>query len=1012
MPILLFDMFSIVGRIEFQLVWFGLLFAGSLPAASPEMHAADSSQHAPVQFETEIRPIFNEHCVACHGGVKQAADLSFIHRDAALAVIEPGDPDGSLLIDRIVSEDEDEVMPPGEHGAPLSQEDVATLTRWIAEGAQWQQPWSYEHPVAPKSLAIDGDGWCSSPLDYFVLAKLQREGISPAPAAAPLQWLRRVTFDLTGLPPSAADVAAFTAELETSGIDTAMREQIYADKVERLLASPQYGERWASVWLDPIRYADSKGLGLDGRREIWKYRDWLIDAYNSDMPFIKFTISQLAGDLLEDPSIDDLVATAANRLTQSNDEGGTDDEEFRIAAVLDRVSTVWQTWQGITFECVQCHSHPYDPISHEEFYQSVAFFNNTADSDLGEEYPVLRVPLDSDDNKNAARLDRDIRGLEESLWKRETEIFADGNAHWKPITELVAKADKETDIDVEVREGVTEFFTTDTLSDGTTITLTGEIPAGVEELTAIRLTLLPRNLVTAKADSEWGFVLSRIQASLQIPGHEAIAIKLDRVIGDEPHPFQDPDQSLNEKSSDGFAAYTRIHHPRTAVLVLASPLKIPKTDVSTQPVLLNIELEHRVNALGAFALVSRRGNLAISAVSDLPTQLHAENLNADRGQLAKLKKQRKAIASTSVPIMRERPENLSRPTHMFIRGLFLTKGDEVSPGVPASMPPLDINSESPGDLPTRLTLARWIASDDNPFTARVAVNRVWARLFGIGIVATEEDFGSSGERPSNPELLDHLATRFQGDQAWSQKELLRSIVLSSTYRQDSAAQPELIARDPENRLLARGPRFRLPAEMVRDAALAASGLLSGKLHGPPVQPPIPDGIWKPFAGDPWKTPGTDDQDRYRRSIYTYTKRSIPYPMFAAFDAPSREFCTPRRLRSNTPLQALTTLNDTTFVECAAALAVRMRAEPGQEGKPGEEGKPVEAGKPGEEREHGELDEQLRFGFVTVATRSPAESELAALRSLYQTCVSEGDAPSDAMQTVAAVLLNLDEIMSK
>ncbi|TWU15240.1 Planctomycete cytochrome C [Allorhodopirellula heiligendammensis] len=964
-------------------VCLGLVFSNSSFAADRTLPTEA------VEFETQIRPIFNEHCVACHGGVKQAADLSFIHRDAALAVIEPGAPEDSLLIDRITSDDEYEIMPPAEHGAALSAENVATLRRWIAEGAQWQQPWSYEKPTAPAIPPTDQDNWCQSPLDHFVLARLEGEGLSPAPPAEPTEWLRRVTFDLTGLPPAAVDVTRFIADLELAGSDEAKHEKVYTSTVERLLGSPQYGERWASVWLDQIRYADSKGLGLDGRREIWKYRDWVIDAYNNDMPFDEFTIRQLAGDLLDDPTIEDLVATAANRLTQSNDEGGTDDEEFRVAAVLDRVSTVWQTWQGITIGCVQCHSHPYDPISHEEFYQSVAFFNNTADSDLGEEFPVLPVPLDSDNNEKAARLDREIRQLEESLWERETDIFSADNADWQPITELVAQADKETDIDVEVRDGITEFYTTDTLSNGTTITLTAHMPSDVDTLSAIRLTLSPRNLETAKADSEWGFVLSQIRASLQVPGQDTVELKLARVIGDEPHPFKDPDQSLNEKSRDGFAAYTRIHYPRTAVLVLATPLSIPASETENEPIELKLELQHGVNALGAFALVSRRGHLAVSGAANLQAQLNADELVADREHLAEVSRQRGKIASTKVPIMRERPASLSRPTHVFIRGLFLTKGDQVSPGVPASMPPLAKPDAAPDHSdPTRLSLANWIASDENPFTARVAVNRVWARLFGIGIVATEEDFGSSGERPSDPALLDHLATRFQGDQAWSQKALLRSIVLSSTYRQDSANRPKVSSSDPENRLLARGPRFRLPAEMVRDAALAASGLLSDKLHGPPVQPPIPDGIWKPFAGDPWKTPGTDDPDRYRRSIYTYIKRSIPYPMFAAFDAPSREFCTPRRLRSNTPLQALTTFNDTTFVECANALATRMLAE------------------------HKDIDDQLKFGFITVTSRQPNSTELAALKSLYQSCLDDDDTPVDAMQAVSAVLLNLDEIMSK
>jgi len=947
---------------------------------------AEESPNAPVEFETEIRPIFNAHCVACHGGVKQAADISFIHRDSALAVIEPGDPDDSTLIDRVISDDEYEVMPPPEHGDPLSPEDVDTLRRWIAQGAQWQQPWSYEQPKPPAIPEVDGDDWSRQLLDRFVYQRLSAEAITPALPAAPLQWLRRATLDLTGLPPTVAEVRSFQSEINAAKSDDTKRESVYESTVDRLLKSPAYGERWASVWLDQIRYADSKGLGSDGRREIWKYRDWVIDAFNDDMPFDEFTIAQLAGDLLDEPTIDDLVATAANRLTQSNDEGGTDDEEFRVAAVLDRVSTVWQTWQGITMECVQCHSHPYDPISHDEFYQSVAFFNNTADSDLGEEFPILQAPLNNDENEAAITLDREIRSLGESIWQRESRLFADDNVDWKPITSLAAGADKQTDIDVEIRDSTTEFFTTDTLSNGTTITLTAKIPSVLKTLSAIRLTLSPRNLETAKADSEWGFVLSHVSANLQLRGKDTTEIEFARVIGDEPHPFQDPDQSLNAKSSNGFAAYTRIHYPRTAVFVLKTPIAIPESEENAK---LTVRLNHRVSALGAFALVSRRGNLAVSGADDWLSKLDNEELSDDRKRLGKVRAERDKIAGTRVPIMRERPEHLRRPTHVFIRGLFLTKANEVSPGVPASMPPLQQAESTPAPFgANRLDLARWIASDANPLTARVAVNRLWARVFGIGIVATEEDFGSSGERPSHPELLDHLASRFQGELGWSQKSLLRELVLSSTYRQNASFRGELMDLDPENRLLARGPRFRLPAEMVRDAALSTSGLLSDKMHGRPVQPPIPAGIWKPFAGDKWETPGTEDPDRYRRSVYTYMKRSIPYPMFATFDAPSREFCSPRRLRSNTPLQALTTLNDTTFVECAEALAGRMASE------------------------EGELRSQFRFGFISVATRSPTPRELDALTDLYQTCIDDEETLEDAMQAVAAVLLNLDEIMSK
>lgn len=934
--------------------------------------SAGGAEKAPVDFERDVRPILNQHCVECHGGVKQAADLSFIHRDAALSVIEPGVPEESILVDRIVSTDEDEMMPPPEHGSALKRSEINTIKNWIAGGAPWNQPWAYQKPIAPPLPEVSDPDWCKQPMDRYVLAGLDRESIKPSDEAPPQQWLRRVTLDLTGLPPTPSEHDEFIADLQHRG------EDAYDRVVNRLLESPSYGERWASVWLDQIRYADSRGLGLDGRREIWKYRDWVIDALNDDMRFDDFTIKQIAGDLLPNPTTSDLVATAANRLTQTCEEGGTDDEEFRIAAVLDRVSTVWQTWQGITFGCVQCHSHPYDPLQHEEFYQFAAFFNNTADSDLGEELPVLAVPLDPKDEPRATELDHQIESLEESVWSRESKLLDDSLAGWREIDQLEAASDKETKIDVGVRDGHVEFFTTDTLSSNSTITLTATLPKGLESLTAVRLTLMPRNLETGKADSEWGFVLSHIDGAL-IPGEgDSIPLEFVRVVGDEPHPFKNPDDSLNDKTNNGFAAYSRIHYPRQAALVLKDPIQVPGESK------LQIVLKHRVTALGAFPLVSRRGRVSVSDQQVFNERLGDETLQQDRDLLAKLRDERKQIPSSNIPIMRERPDHLRRSTHVFIRGLFLTKGDEVQPDVPAAFAPL------PKDRPAdRLALAEWLVSDDNPLTARVTVNRVWARVFGVGLVATEEDFGSSGQRPSNPQLLDHLATRFQYEQQWSLKQLLRTIVTSSSYRQDAAIRPELIERDALNQLIARGPRFRMPAEMVRDCALAVSGLLSKKMHGKPVHPPIPDGIWKPFQGnDKWATPDVEDPDRYRRSIYTYTKRSIPYPMFAAFDAPSREFCTPRRLRSNTPLQALMTLNDPTFVECSQALAQKML-----------------------DRDNDPKD-QIAFGFLTVVSRQPSETELATLLELYEQYRTDETDEIDSLTAVASVLLNLDEITSK
>lgn len=952
-----------------------LRFVRYLPAvatlviASAAVSAADRDL---VDFERDVRPILKGHCMECHGGVQQAADLSFIHRDAAMAVVEVGKPHESLLIERITTSDQDELMPPPEHRAPLDAAQIETLQEWIAQGAQWNLPWAYQRPVKPTLPEVSNPGWCRQPLDRFILARLDRESIEPAAAAPPQQWLRRVTLDLTGLPPTPQEHDDFLADMDTN-VDAA-----YDRVVDRLLKSPGYGERWASVWLDQVRYADSRGLGLDGRREIWKYRDWVIDALNEDMGFDEFTIKQLAGDLLPQPTIRDLLATAAHRLTQTCEEGGTDDEEFRINAVLDRVSTVWQTWQGITFGCVQCHSHPYDPLQHDEFYKFAAFFNNTADCDLGEELPLLAVPLDVADEARASNLDHRIESLEESIWQREATLLSEPRADWREIDRLAAEADKNTKIDVEVRDGHVEFFTTDTLSANTSITLTAELPAGIKSVAALRLTLMPRNLDAAEADSEWGFVLSHIKASLVHSGGDLQPLELIRVIGDEPHPFKNPDDSLNDTTNNGFAAYSRIHYPRQAVLVLKHPIAV------SENAKLQVVLNHRITALGAFPLVSRRGRLAISGQAIFTEHLNDPRLNADRAKLVDLRAERNKIPSSMTPVMRERPEHLRRPTHVFIRGLFLTKAQQVHPDVPAAFPALP--EDAPAD---RLTLARWLVSDDNPLTARVTVNRIWARLFGIGLVATEEDFGSSGQRPSHPQLLDYLATQFQFEQQWSLKRLLRSLVLSSSYRQDAAIRPELLERDALNQLVARGPRFRLPAEMIRDGALSVSGLLSTTMHGKPVHPPIPDGIWNPFqGGDKWNTPQADDPNRYRRSLYTYTKRSIPYPMFAAFDAPSREFCTPRRLRSNTPLQALMTLNDPTFVECSRALAQKMI---------------------GADRQ---VKEQIAYGFLAVVTRRPSEAELHDLVQLYDQCRSDSASEVESLTAVASVLLNLDEITSK
>lgn len=924
-----------------------------------------------IYFNRDIRPILSSHCVACHGGVKQAGGVSFVYADQVLPpegwIVEPGEPDASSLLDRVESDDPELRMPPPDHGPPLAENEIELLKRWIAQGAKWQQHWAFEKPTAGPPPKVSDETWPRHELDRYILAKLEAEGLAPAADATARRWMRRASLDLIGLPPSPEDLQQFEKELSEQG------EQAYERAVDRLLASPHYGERWASVWLDQVRYADSMGLGLDRTRSIWAYRDWVIRVLNADMPYDQFTVKQLAGDLLPNASPGDLIATACSRLTQTNEEGGTDDEEFRIAAVLDRVNTTWQTWQGITFGCVQCHSHPYEPIEHDDYYRFAAFFNNTADSDLGNDAPTYQAPRNVEDYERAAELDQQIANIQSQLWQEGYELASDGAA-WRGLNSLKSSTNKATKVVVDSAAGRDEFRTVGTVARDTDITLEAPLPDGMTKLTAVRLTAMPQNLEKALTDSEWGFVWSHIEAELLTPGsNETVPVTFSEAIGDELKPIYEASESLNAKSSTGFSAYSRIHYPRSAVFVLKSPVQ---TSPGTR---LRVRLKHRTYIVAAFSLITRRGYVEVSDDNRFITLANSQQRAELRTELGKLKSKRKAIPSVSTPVMAERQENLNRPTHVFERGLFLDKGDSVSAGIPLSLG--EISSAGKVD---RLDMAQWLVSENNPLTARVAVNRIWARLFGVGIVETEEDFGSSGEPPSHPQLLDHLAVKFQSDMQWSTKQLLKEIVLSRTYRQSSATSLELDELDPSNRLLARGPRFRLSAEMIRDQALEVSGLLNRDLFGPPVKPPLPGGVWQPFDGsDRWPDAKQGDPQRYRRSIYTYVKRSIPYPMFASFDQPSREFCTPRRLRSNTPLQALEMLNSEAMLECAEALAGRMKSH------------------------SADVAEALSYGFELCTSRQPNDKELSILRQLY-----DRKADEQGLTAVAKMLLNLDEFLMK
>jgi hypothetical protein len=939
-----------------------------------------------IEFNTHVRPIFNSHCIACHGGVKQASGLSFIRRDSLVAAAEsgeipvkPSDAEHSELIRRITADD-DERMPPAEHGKPLTAEEIAILRRWIEQGAKWDEHWAYVAPVEHELPKVKRADWCMNPIDYFILARLEAEKLQPSPPADRRTWLRRVTFDLTGLPPT-------PQELEDFLLDNT--PQAYEKVVDRLLASSAYGERWTSMWLDLARYADTVGFERDPHRNVWPYKDWLIRAFNADMPYDEFTVKQLAGDLLDNPSIDDLIATAFHRNTQTNTEGGTDDEEFRVQAVIDRVNTTWQVWQATTFGCTQCHSHPYAPFDNDEYYKFMAILDNTRDCDVREEYPLLDVPLADEDRAKARDLDRRISQLRRSLF--DQFVAAGSDANWKNLAfdKAFLNQKRPARLRLETVDGQVEVHAEGTIANAPIYTVESPVPDGVDRLTALRIEVLPKDLEAALRTPEAGFVLSHLRGYVvSTEEKEPREIEFAAVFADEPEPMIDPEGSLN-KSNFGWSQYTRLSRPTSAVFLPSQPVELKAGDR------LHFTLKQDVATDGSLAMLIRRAKFFVST-SDRWTQLVEDaEFKSRREELANVRTQRSKIKNVDVPIAQELPAVARRHTYQFERGNWLAKGAEVQPNTPAILPPL------PKDLShDRLAMARWLVSKENPLSARVMVNRLWAEVFGVGIVETLEDFGSSGQPPSHPELLDYLSVQFSGDMQWSMKRLLREMVLSATYRQDAKAPKEMHERDATNRLLARGSRQRLAAEMVRDQALAVSGLLSRKMYGAPVMPPQPEGVWRSvYNGDKWKT--SKGEDRFRRALYTYWKRTSGYPSMMAFDTPSREVCTARRIVTNTPLQALATLNDEAQMEFAEALAKRMEAEGGKT-----------------------IEDQAKWAYVITTCQESSPATIADLAALYRETLAAyqqhqaaaeklGKSPEEAARAlVANAILNLDAALTK
>jgi hypothetical protein len=802
-----------------------------------------------VEFNRDVRPILNESCIACHGGVKRSAGFGLLFREDALVAgesgrpgIVPGHPNRSEMIRRVTHPDASMRMP--HDGPPLSRAKIRTLRRWIAQGAEWEDHWAYLPPERRSPPRVRDESWPRNGIDRFVLARLERERLRPSDTAPCHVLARRVSLDLIGLPPSAGETDRFCADPSPDR---------YAELVDRLLDSPRFGEHWAAMWLDLARYADTKGYEKDEHRDIWSYRDWVIRALDADMPFDRFTIEQMAGDLLPDATDEQILATAFHRNTMTNDEGGTDDEEFRVAAVIDRVNTTMEVWQGTTMACVQCHSHPYDPIRHEEYFQVYALFNNTLDGDREDDGP--RLPSYASEER------RQVEGLLARIEEAGVETGRSDPAISRRLSRVFHPLGWMPAADYDAADGIMG---------------TGDFVAALESRGWVRYERIELSGVGEVA-----------------LGYNGRAGRVELRLDDETGPVIGRGEipaSTPPRARDGLA--------------LEPTLRIP------------IEPTEGRRDLVLVLLPSGDRPFRITSLARHPA---TERSSAGAAELALLKQELAAVRTEArTPVLQELHDR-RRTTRVFLGGNWLVHGDSVAPGVPGSLPPLP--SDEPAD---RLAFARWLVGGENPLTGRAVVNRLWSRLFGTGIVESLNDFGTMGEPPSHPELLDWLAIRLVEEHGWSVKSMLREMVLSATYQQATTVTPELLERDPRNRLLARGPRVRLSAEQVRDQALAVSGLLSERRFGPSVMPPQPPGVWSsPYNAREWVT--SEGEDRYRRGVYTYWKRTAPYPSMVAFDSPSREFCVSSRVLTNTPLQALVTLNDPVYVEAAQALARRMSA---------------------------------------------------------------------------------------
>jgi hypothetical protein len=1017
-----------------------------------------------IDFDREIRPIFSDKCFACHGPdeKQRQAGLRFDTKDGGYRVITPGDSGKSRLFQRVSATNKANRMPPPASGLSLTDSQVDLIRRWIDQGADWETHWSYVPPKRPDLPGVKRKGWARNPIDSFILAKLESEKLAPSPEADKDTLLRRVSYDLTGLPPTPAELDSFEADKSPDA---------YEKRVDQLLRSPRYGERMAMQWLDLARYADTHGYHIDSHRDMWPWRNWVIDAFNKNMPFDRFTIEQLAGDLLPQASREQKIATGFNRNHMINFEGGAIPEEYQTEYVVDRVETTSTVWMGMTLGCARCHDHKYDPLKQKEFYQFFAFFNAIPEKGLdgrtGNAEPMLPLPSPGQ-QQEVESVTRAIAAKQEALPDKEVAAL---QTEWEKTRLATLRA--------APRAGLLAHYEMDGhLADTSGFYHHGKIvrgevgygegPVGRAAIfsgetevdfaaperrqeafsLAVWVKAAAKNDVTVLQsldDSGSGFQLALDEASVIPDLKRGSHVQFNLLHGDDAIRIQTKERFAQQSvyhvaviydgsgKASGIKLYVdgaprdidvisdnRSRPPAHAAALqigakkFGNPYKGQLDDLRLYDRALDaaeitqIAVEEPVRSALSSAKRSQAQKDRLREyflTHDAPEQVR--NTYAELKMLQARKKQlEKAIPTVMVMEEMEKP----RDTFILGRGDYRNHLEKVTPAIPAALPPL------PKGAPlNRLGLAQWLVDPAHPLTARVAVNRYWQMYFGTGLVKTTEDFGSQGEAPSHPELLDWLATEFIRP-GWDVRAMQRLIVTSAAYRQASRVTPELLERDPENRLLARGPRFRLPAEMIRDNALSIAGLLHEQIGGPSVFPYQPKGLWEETAyGDVYSaqtySPGAGP-DLYRRSMYSFWKRTSPPPSLNTFDAPDREKCTGRRARTNTPLQALALLNDPTYVEASRALAQRMIVEAGRD--------PAA---------------RINFAFRLAIARKPTAKERQVLRGLAEREVAGYRRDTEAAQrllhvgeskfdnkldvgelaawtTVASVILNLDETITK